>query len=182
MKSLFLYACFAAGAGAASLAGNVGYVRLKAASAIVADRHARDAEPPGRLARIAETVGVAATRPVARLAPAVIVPAAPVTEGVGSYDPRDLEELRREGIDLAAVHEIRELMRGALADPDPARRLALAADLKRRFGLDADPALYGRIERLGDGTFKPSFTTRGLRLIGETTQRVSRLYDKLLEL
>ena len=93
-----------------------------------------------------------------------------------------MAELKQEGIDLASIQEIRDLLRAALTEPDPERRARTALALKQRFGLDADPALYGRLERLKGGWTKATFSAKGLSLIREMTDRTSALYDALLRL
>ena len=50
-----------------------------------------------------------------------------VPDSVPQYDPAAVEELKREGIDLAVVVELRDMMRIAVTEKDPAVRMKMAA-------------------------------------------------------
>lgn len=109
------------------------------------------------------------------------MPAAPVvSDAIGSYDPAAVRELKREGIDLSDIVEIREMLRTALTAADPVVKMKMALELKRRFGLEADPALLGRLERAG-GAPKLTLTERGRRLVKRVVGRAVEAYDRFFK-
>jgi hypothetical protein len=77
------------------------------------------------------------------------VPMAPgMTAPTGGWDPREVDALRQEGIDVSQLNEIRTAMRDALSDPNPQEQLRKTMVLKEKYGLNADPTLLGRLDEL----------------------------------
>ena len=145
------------------------YGRVRAADAVVAGRHR--GQDPGALRRAGEVVKEAWRGPGAPATDPVSVP---------QYDPAAVEELKREGIDLSAIAELRDMMRVALTEKDPAVKMKMAAELRRRFGVAPDAELLGKLERAG-GAPRLTLTERGRRFVRGIVDGVSGMYDRLLK-
>jgi hypothetical protein len=92
-----------------------------------------------------------------------------------------MEELKREGIDLDCVAEIRTAMRTVLTDPDPEARMRMTVELKKKFGLVADPDMLARLDRLENGELKPTWTKKGSAFIRSVAGSVYVSYLAMLE-
>jgi hypothetical protein len=103
-----------------------------------------------------------------------------MSELPAAYDPATVAELKREGIDLTEIAELTALERVALTATDPAARVKAMMELKRRFGMEPDAALLGRLE-LGGGVPKLALTERGRRFVLGMADRVGALYDRFLK-
>ncbi len=109
------------------------------------------------------------------------IPLAATPDRAGDWDPATVAALQREGIDVGAVNEIRSALRDALTSPDPALRLARVNELRAKYGLNADPALLGRLDRIdADGRMHGSLTGRGRALVASVTGSIATFYHGLV--
>lgn len=180
MFCLFYGACSAVVGG-----GYWGYRRVHLASQRVAARHLLG-EPPTGAQRMRELAveavkgGPGVTTGTGAFAG---VPAAPVPgERIGSWDARTVSELKREGIDVSDVNEVRAALRAALTEPDPQVRLKKALELRSRYGVAADPALLGRLDALdAGGRASDTMPDRRQGVVGGFVDGIARLYRGLLQ-
>ena len=185
MKKLYLLFLFSASATVTGYGGLIVFDRVDKAHQVVTRKNALG-EPKGRMAMAKETIVEAfkGTRPAPRAMPmgpdASALPGSAETT-VAEYDKRDLEELKREGIDLECVSEIRTAMRRILTDPDPEVRMRIAVELKRKFGLAADPGMLAKLERVGNGDLNPTWTEKGRRFVWDSAASVYKAYLEMLE-
>jgi len=184
-KKILMY-CLFTGTCSAVIGGGIwGFERVDHASQRVAARHLIGT-PPTATQKIKE-IAVEAVKG----GPGVIVgtgafagvPLAPVSnERIGTWDPGTVAELQREGIDVTAVNEIRAALRDVLCEPDPNVRKQKALDLRAKYGVTADPALLGRLDRIdARGRVHGTLTEQGKVLIAGMTASIARLYQGLVK-
>jgi len=166
LQQVFLFTVVVAVTVGVGLEGSRWCGRVRAANGVVECR--LRGQEAGMLRRAGEVIREAWKGPEA------------VPDSVPQYDPAAVDELKREGIDLAAVVELRGMMRIALTEKDPAVRMKMAVELKRRFGLDPDARILGTLERAG-GVPGLSLTERGRRFVRGMVDGVSGMYERLIK-
>jgi len=186
LKKMWMYLLFSATCSLVVGGGLWGYERLHHAAQRVAVRHlvGEPTTVADRMKELAvETVkGGPGVEIGAPGTPWAGIPlAAGPHEPVGTWDPRAVEELRQEGVDVSALNEIRAAMREALTNPDPEVRLRQAAILRQKYGVGADPALLGRLDSAdAQGRVHVSLTDRGKSAAAALGSSIANLYRSLM--
>jgi hypothetical protein len=70
-------------------------------------------------------------------------------------------------------------MRTALTAGDPAEKMKMALELKRRFNLEARPDLLGKLDRVG-GAERLTLTEKGRAFVRGVVDAVTGVWDRLL--
>jgi hypothetical protein len=160
-----------------------GVVRVQDAARTVAERHRADPAPVPLGTRMREIAREAWSPTMARRDGVASPFGAPVPDSlranVPEYDPATVADLRREGIDLASINEIRRMMRTALTAGDPAEKMKMALELKRRFNLEARPDLLGKLDRVG-GAERLTLTGKGRAFVRGVVDSVKGLWGRVL--